>query len=63
MLIRLLILLLWINYLDVKNLSVRIPAFDYPNAQGELAMGKRIHQNEKMFVPIVYWSKNIVEAK
>ena len=31
-----------------------IPAFDYPKAKGELAMGKIIHRNGKMFVPIVY---------
>ena len=37
-----------------------IPAFDYPKAQGEPAIGKCIHQNGKMFVPIVYWRKYIL---
>ena len=36
---------------------MRIHAFDYPKAQGEPAMGKSIHRNHKMFVPIVLKQK------
>ena len=41
----------------MKNRSVRIPAFDYPKAQGETEMGKSIQRNGKMFVPIVLKQK------
>ena len=34
-------------WLDVRNQLVRIPTFDYPKDQGELAMGKSIYRNDK----------------
>ena len=36
---------------------MHIPAFDYPKAQGEPAMGKSIHKNGRCFIPITLLEK------
>ena len=49
----------------MKKQLVRIPAFDYPKAQGEPAMGKSIHRNGKLFYSklILYNGKKVKLAR
>ena len=41
---------------------MRIPAFDYPKAQGKPAMGKSIHRNGKLLIPNWYCKTRKVKA-